>query len=246
MLVNILNDMGTSQQLLSVHSHSLAECMRIVNHLHTVLAQVINMGLAKAVTITDAWLVTGGVDAGVMRLLGGGLRKFGAHAPCVGILPWGRLDSAVRDKLKSAHTQKKIVPVAPADFAHQVALEPHHSHFLLVNDPAEPKEGEEAWGREIPLRLAIEERLQRHWKVPRLLMAVQGSRGTFESIVQALQANCPVVVVRESGGVAEMVAKFTDTLREPHRVALSQQNPAYPKRAEVAEHLVPWSVAAPA
>ena len=39
MLVNILNDMGTSQQLLSVHSHSLAECMRIVNHLHTVLAQ---------------------------------------------------------------------------------------------------------------------------------------------------------------------------------------------------------------
>ena len=213
--------------------------------MHTVLAQVINMGLAKAVTITDAWLVTGGVDAGVMRLLGGGLRKYGAHAPCVGILPWGRLDNAVRDKLKSAHTHKKIMPVAPADFAHQVALEPHHSHFVLVNDPAEPKEGEEAWGREIPLRLALEERLQRHWKVPRLLMAVQGSRGTFESIVQALQANCPVVVVRESGGVAEMVAKFTDTLREPHRVALSQQNPAYPRRTEVPEHLVPWSVAAP-
>ena len=181
--------------------------------MHTVLAQVINMGLAKAVTITDAWLVTGGVDAGVMRLLGGGLRKYGAHAPCVGILPWGRLDNAVRDKLKSAHTQKKIMPVAPADFAHQVALEPHHSHFVLVNDPAEPKEGEEAWGREIPLRLALEERLQRHWKVPRLLMAVQGraapsSRSCRRCRPTAWWSSCA------SGGRAEMVAKFTDTLRE--------------------------------
>ena len=75
-------------------------------------------------------------------------------------------------------------------------------------------------GREIALRLAMEERLQRFWKVPRLLLAVQGSRGTFESIVQALKSNCPVVVVRESGGVAEMVARFMDTLREPHRIAL--------------------------
>ena len=127
----------------------------------------------------------------------------------------------------------------------QVALEPHHSHFILVNDPADPQEGEQAWGREIALRLAMEERLQRFWKVPRLLLAVQGSRGTFESIVQALKSNCPVVVVRESGGVAEMVARFMDTLREPHRIALSQQNPLYPRRAELAEHMVPWAVSVP-
>ena len=39
MLVNVLRDMGASQQLLSSHAQSLAECMRIVNHLHIVLAQ---------------------------------------------------------------------------------------------------------------------------------------------------------------------------------------------------------------
>ena len=34
-----------------------------------------------------------------------------------------------------------------------------------------------------------------------------------------------MVVVRESGGAAELVARFVDTLRPPHRNALTQQNP---------------------
>ena len=50
------------------------------------------------------------------------------------------------------------------------------------------------------LRRGIEERLQTFWKVPRLQLAVQGGRATFAAIVDALRSNCPVVVVRESGG----------------------------------------------
>ena len=37
-----------------------------------------------------------------------------------------------------------------------------------------------------------------------------------------------------------MVAKFMDTLRPPHRVALSQQNPLYPQRHEVSDLQVAW------
>ena len=37
-------------------------------------------------------------------------------------------------------------------------------------------------------------------------------------------------------GAAELVARFVDTLRPPHTNALTQQNPAYPKRAGVPEH----------
>ena len=39
-----------------------------------------------------------------------------------------------------------------------------------------------------------------------------------------------------------MVAKFMDTLRPPHRVALTQQNPLYPQRAEVSERQIDWAV----
>ena len=61
------------------------------------------------------------------------------------------------------------------------------------------------WGREMPLRKALEERLQRFCRVPRLMLAVQGGRGTFDAIVQAVVSGCPVVVARESGGAAELV-----------------------------------------
>ena len=64
------------------------------------------------------------------------------------------------------------------------------------------------WGREMQLRKALEERLQRFCRVPRLMLAVQGGRGTFEAIVQAVVSGCPVVVARESGGAAEHVEPY--------------------------------------
>eukprot|EP00964_Phaeocystis_antarctica_P111125 scaffold75413_cov55-Phaeocystis_antarctica.AAC.1 len=45
--------------------------------LHTVLAQVLTQGFAKAVHVTRAWVISGGVDAGVMSMIGTGLRKVG-------------------------------------------------------------------------------------------------------------------------------------------------------------------------
>ena len=39
MLVGILSDMSASQRMLTMHSHGLNECVRLVNHLHTVLVQ---------------------------------------------------------------------------------------------------------------------------------------------------------------------------------------------------------------
>ena len=88
-----------------------------------------------------------------------------------------------------------------------VWLEPHHSHILVVKRVGGEKSAEvgSEWGREMPLRKALEERLQRFCRVPRLMLAVQGGRGTFDAIVQAVVSGCPVVVARESGGAAELV-----------------------------------------
>ena len=63
---------------------------------HTVLAKVLTRGLAQAVSVTGAWVVTGGMDAGVSRLLGTGLRKSGCLSPVIGVTPWGILPAARR------------------------------------------------------------------------------------------------------------------------------------------------------
>ena len=39
--------------------------------------QVLTQGFAKAVHVTRAWVISGGVDAGVMSMIGTGLRKVG-------------------------------------------------------------------------------------------------------------------------------------------------------------------------
>ena len=81
--------------------------------------------------------------------------------------------------------------------------------------------------------------------MPRRLLAAQGENSTLGSIVQAVKASCAVVVVRESGGTAAMVASFIDTLSPPHNIARSQQNPSYPTRFPVRDHLVSWAVQHP-
>jgi SLOG in TRPM, prokaryote/SMODS and SLOG-associating 2TM effector domain 1 len=78
-------------------------------------------GLARVVSEERLTLITGGTDAGVFSLLGAGL---GDHSPAasVGVAPAGRV------------TWPGRTDAAPD----AVPLEPHHSHFALV-------EGEE-WG----------------------------------------------------------------------------------------------------
>ena len=39
--------------------------------------QVLTQGFAKAAHVTRAWVISGGVDAGVMSMIGAGLRKVG-------------------------------------------------------------------------------------------------------------------------------------------------------------------------
>ena len=47
------------------------------------------------------------------------------------------------------------------------------------------------------------------------------TRSTLCARDQAVKASCAVVVVRESGGTAGMVASFMDTLHPPHREPLA-------------------------
>ena len=60
------------------------------------LVQVLTRGIAQAVSVTGAWVITGGVDAGVSRLLGTGLRKWGCLSPVIGVTPWGILPALWR------------------------------------------------------------------------------------------------------------------------------------------------------
>lgn len=71
-------------------------------------------GLARVAAENAITLVTGGTDAGIFSLLGEGLAKWGCQAPCIGVTP--------------------STPVTwPGRSAGETSLEPHHSHFIVVD-----------------------------------------------------------------------------------------------------------------
>ena len=71
-------------------------------------------GLARVAAENAIMLVTGGSDAGIFSLLGEGLAKWGRRGPCLGVTP--------------------SVPVTwPGRSQGETSLEPHHSHFIVVD-----------------------------------------------------------------------------------------------------------------
>ena len=50
-------------------------------------------------------------------------------------------------------------------------------------------------------------------QVPRVLLVVQGGPGTLASILAAIEGESPVVLVRDSGGVATLLDHFLNTYK---------------------------------
>ncbi|HEY5891909.1 MAG TPA: hypothetical protein VIT91_01645 [Chthoniobacterales bacterium] len=89
--------------------------------LSTRLESILVDGLARVASEESLTLITGATDAGIFSMLGRGVEKWGLNAPLIGVAP---------DKLVTW----------PGKEAGDVPLEPHHTHFVLV-------EGDD-WGDE--------------------------------------------------------------------------------------------------
>jgi TRPM family ion channel len=92
------------------------------------LGLLLQDGVARAAVDHRLTLVTGATDAGIFALLGQGLARWGRTAPCIGV--------TVAD-----------MATWPGKLAGEVPLEPHHSHFVLV-------EGQH-WGDETTTMYAL-------------------------------------------------------------------------------------------
>lgn len=123
--------------------------------------------LAGAVRRERLTVVTGGTDAGIFALFGAAMAE--PTAPVVGVAP--------RDR-------------------HGVALEPHHTHYVLVDG--------DAWGDETPALLALAEALGR--LAPSVAVVCGGGEGTRSEVAGHRRAGRPIVAVAGSGGVAGELA----------------------------------------
>ncbi|XP_069984689.1 transient receptor potential cation channel trpm [Penaeus vannamei] len=118
------------------------------------LKKVIRKGLLKAAKTTGAWVFTAGTNTGVTRHVGealvseSSLRVRGGRVVSVGIAPWG-----IIERRQDLIGRNKDVPYIPinAPKSRFVALNSHHTFFLLVDNGTIGK-----YGPELILRRKLE------------------------------------------------------------------------------------------
>lgn len=181
------------------------------------LEQIVTEGIARAARATDAWTFTGGTDTGVMKLVAGALAKAKVVTPIIGVTAFNQITDkhrffdADRDSSRGPSRLRRRVHYVKRtpNSAASSALDTHHTHFLLVDGGTGEGGG---WGSEIELREKVEAKISEELCVPRVLLVIQGGKGTFKTVNDTLQDNCHVVIIRESGGCAQAVAEFVEPL----------------------------------
>ena len=140
--------------------------------------------LAPLAETLGVFVVDGGTDAGVMRLMGQARAETDTMFPLIGVAAVGTV--ALPDG----------VPPHPE----AAPLEPHHTHFVFV--PGSD------WGDESPWLAYVASMLANG--APSVTVLVNGGEIALEEAAQSVQAGRPVVAVSGSGRAADMLA---DALR---------------------------------
>lgn len=146
------------------------------------LDQLFSRGLARAAADTEALIMDGGTEAGVMALMGKAVADRGRTTPLLGVAPVGKV----------------TYPGGPAEgsIADGAPLDANHSHFVLV-------EGSE-WssGNEMMFKLANE--LGAGSTV--IAVLVNGGPAAQDEVLRSVRQGWPIIVIEGSGRLADEIA----------------------------------------
>ena len=164
------------------------------------LEALIKEGLLLAARSTRAWMITGGTDTGVMELAGKALLARSTNVqgeksrwitPLIGVAPMHKVTNheGMREAKPEPGQQPPLRPYfkVKKNSEESAALDPNHSHFVLVDN-----DENKGWGGEIEMRGLIEKRLSEKLALPMVCIVVQGGKGTVYTVLQAFKHNCPI------------------------------------------------------
>lgn len=154
--------------------------------LYQQLGLLLQDGVARVSAEQHLTLVTGGTDMGVFALLGHGLAKWGRTAPCIGVV----VDRLVSwpGKPPAWYPSSQPTDLAP--------LEPHHSHFVLI-------EGSE-WGDETQTMSALCAALSQG--ISSLMVIANGGNVLRKEVLNNVRQGREILVITSSGRFADELA----------------------------------------
>lgn len=198
--------------------------------------EIFSTGLIKAVKSTNAWIVTGGVNVGVMKSVGDAVNQ-GQYIVkikrktffsdeendlvrairCLGVVPWGYVEG-----------RKSLINEEPGEFAlvkykvqdkfghlKPVSLNGDHTHFIFIDNGSRNMfKGSDDFRTRLEEAIQVPEPIG--FGVPVVLLLIEGGISSIMKCVMAVRRNIPVVVVAGTGRAADLMAYAVSmTIRTP-------------------------------
>lgn len=151
---------------------------------------LVEQGIVQFAADHNIAVVDGGTDAGIMRMVGQARHKLGNKFSLIGCAP--------HDKV---HYPGRTFP----NMETRTALEPHHSHFVLVDD--------DHWGAESDMIVGATRALTQE-VLPSCGILINGGQiAQYDVYIASARGEraMPVIVVDGSGRSADMIATASKT-----------------------------------
>ncbi|CAB3409681.1 unnamed protein product [Caenorhabditis bovis] len=173
------------------------------------LARSFRKGIMKIAKSTDAWIITSGLDEGVVKHVASALQDHGSqtannHVVAIGIAPWGMLKHRGRFNGKD-----NTVTYAPNIYNNSrlKELNDRHSYFLFSDNGTVNR-----YGAEIIMRKRLETYLvqgdRRRGAIPLICVVLEGGAFTIKMVHDYVTTipRIPVIVCDGSGRAADILA----------------------------------------
>ncbi|PIO60368.1 hypothetical protein TELCIR_18137, partial [Teladorsagia circumcincta] len=193
--------------------------------LQSKLARIFRKGILKAARSTDAWIITSGLNTGVVPHVASALEDLGSNSRsrtrviAIGVAPWGML----KRRNRFIGTDKSVHYATNQFNKSRLAeLNDRHSYFLFADNGTVGR-----YGAEIILRKRLETYLAQHKSssIPVVCVVLEGGAFTIKVVHDYITSTprIPVVVCDGSGRAADLLAfthhaigddgKLTDSVR---------------------------------
>ncbi|KAJ1131778.1 hypothetical protein NDU88_010111 [Pleurodeles waltl] len=187
----------------------------------TWLKDILRKGLVKAAQSTGAWIMTGGMQAGIGKYVGEAVRDHATanssktdnnKVVAMGIAPWGIINN--RESLinpKGSFPAKYYMGNVDGP---TYSLDNNYSAFLLVDDGMHQK-----MGGETDFRAQLEEHISRQKtgiggrgsiEIPVLCMLIAGEPKMLERVYNVTKSTIPCLLMAGSGGVADCLTEILE------------------------------------
>jgi SLOG in TRPM, prokaryote len=166
------------------------------------LRVLIGEGLIPLVVDRHLALLTGGTDSGIFAIVGQSLAHQRVSHPCIGVAPSRLVTWQGRD---DGSSDKSSLPDA-------IPLEPHHSHFVLV-------EGEN-WGDETGVMLDLAAALGR--RMPSVAVLAGGGAVTKREILEHVRQRRTIILLAGTGRFADELAGAVQSHAESSDVVVAE------------------------